>query len=279
MPRQKLLCLKWPELRKTRPGLRAKQIEFGCNGPRRTKTEQNEAAERSSSRGGGGRHARTKQLRVISCRWTGFSQPWPGFKICNKSFYSLQFGTFLEMQRCYYNTSSHFTSRWFAAQHESVGRGIWISVRGECLYPSQVRQAWKKDTSLKVKFINLWCVDTYGLELHAAGQRNQRQTIQLKWASSLDWNTTSTDKEPLPSETTVVWAVLPDTSPVPTWDPSLDIWGRICAPVPFRWRTWLMENYWTQMTDNIITGKNVTIFDTESSSAPSVDKNLQLAFC
>lgn len=50
-----------------RPGLRAKQIGFGCNGLGRTKTEQNEAGERSTSRGSGRRHVCTctKELEVI----------------------------------------------------------------------------------------------------------------------------------------------------------------------------------------------------------------------
>lgn len=34
---------------------------------------------------------------------------------------------------------------WFAAEREAVGKGIWISMGGACLYPSWVRQTWKKE--------------------------------------------------------------------------------------------------------------------------------------
>lgn len=99
MPQREALCLKWPELRKTRPSLRPKQIGFGCNGLGRTKTEQNEAGGAGSSlRGGGRRHASTctKELKVISAKPADGQvsvshEPSHRFKIWNKSCSSLQF--------------------------------------------------------------------------------------------------------------------------------------------------------------------------------------------
>lgn len=178
------------------------------------------------------------------------------------------------MQRRYYNTShSHLTSPHAGLQHNmNQSEEEFVFLWGESVY---ILPKWgKRERKTQVKgevyqsrvLRHLWA----GAACSRKKEPETNHTAEMSFLFGLEHNIHRRGVSA--SETTVVWAVLRDTSPVPTWDPSLDIWGRICAPVPFRWRTWLMENYWTQMRDNIITGKNVTIFDTESSSSPSVDK-------